>query len=166
MGLNAYYGNKKVLVVNHGDNQTAKDIVAALKAGGFNNVSTLNAPEYYADYWGISQEKPNYTIFVKEASQCKVKTTKINGMSKERLGKEINRDSTESRKAQGFYKHQLKLLRINPSFMGSVAIPLEDVRDIPWFYEDKSPMLHLELPKIEGVPEAVVKAIQAYYKAQ
>lgn len=165
MGLNVYYGNKKVLVINHGDNQMAKDIVSALKSGGFNNVSVLNAPEYYADYWGISQEKPNYTIFVREASQCKVKTTKIKGLSKERLGKEINRDSTESRRAQGFYKHQLKLLKINPSFMGAVTIPLEDVRDIPWFYEDKSPMLHLDLPRVEGVPEAVVKAIKDYFRA-
>ena len=29
---NAFYGNKKVAIVNAGNNQTAKDIVEALKA--------------------------------------------------------------------------------------------------------------------------------------
>lgn len=166
MGLNAYYGNKKVLVVNYEDNQTAKDIVAALKAENFNNVVLLDAPNSYAAYYGISKEKPMYTLFVEEAAQCKVKLTKVQGLLGDRLGHEVTRDYEESRKAQSFYKHHLKMIGIDPSFLGAVEIPLEEVKDIPWFYEDKSPMLHLELPKVEGVPEAVVKAIQAYYKAQ
>ena len=166
MGLNAYYGNKKVLVVNYEDNQTAKDIVAALKAENFNNVVLLDAPNFYAAYYGISEEKPMYTLFVGEAAQCKVKLTKVQGLLGDSLGHEVKRDYEESRKAQSFYKHHLKMIGIDPSFLGAVEIPLEEVKDIPWFYEDKSPMLHLELPKVEGVPEAVVKAIQAYYKAQ
>ena len=36
MALNAFYGNKKVMIV--GDNQTAKDIVEALKSENFKNV--------------------------------------------------------------------------------------------------------------------------------
>lgn len=166
MGLNAYYGNKKVLVVNYEDNQTAKDIVAALKAENFNNVVLLDAPNSYAAYYGISKEKPMYTLFVEEAAQCKVKLTKVQGLLGDRLGHEVTRDYEESRKAQSFYKHHLKMIGIDPSFLGAVEIPLEEVKDIPWFYQDSSPMLHLFVPKAEGVPEAVVKAIQAYYKAQ
>lgn len=160
--LNAFYGNKKVAIV--GDSQTAKDIVSALKAENFNNVVLLDAPNSYAAYYGISEEEPDYTLFVEEAAQCKVKTTKIQGLSKERLGKEINRDDTESRKAQGFYKHHLKMIGINPAFLGTVEIPLDEVRDINWFYEDKSPMLHLFVPRTDGVAQAVCGSIKDYFK--
>ena len=161
---NAFYGNKKVAIVNAGNNQTAKDIVEALKAENFNNVVLLDAPNSYAAYYGISEEKPMYTLFVEEAAQCKVKLTKVQGLLGDRVGHEVTRDYEESRKAQGFYKHHLKMIGIDPSFLGAVEIPLEEVKDIPWFYQDKSPMLHLFVPKEEGVAQAVVEAIKDYFK--
>lgn len=160
--LNAFYGNKKVMIV--GDNQTAKDIVEALKAENFKNVISLEVPSSYAAYYGISEEEPDYTLFVEEAAQCKVKLTRVQGMSGERLGKEIDRDDKESRKAQSFYKHHLKMIGIDPSLLGAVEIPLKEVKDIPWFYQDKSPMLHLFVPKKEGVAQAVCEAIKDYFK--
>lgn len=162
MALNAYYGNKKVMIV--GDNQTAKDIVKALKAENFKNVISLEAPSSYAAYYGISEEKPVYTLFVEEAAQCKVKLTRVQGHLGDRLGHEVKRDYEESRKAQSFYRHHLKMIGIDPSFLGAVEIPLEEVKDIPWFYQDKSPMLHLFVPKTEGVAQAVVEAIKDYFK--
>lgn len=162
MALNAYYGNKKVMIV--GDNQTAKDIVAALKAENFKNVISLEAPSSYAAYYGISEEEPEYTLFVEETAQCKVKLTRVQGLLGDRLGHEVKRDYEESRKAQSFYKHHLKMIKIKPSFLGAVEIPLEEVKDIPWFYQDKSPMLHLFVPKAEGVAQAVVEAIKDYFK--
>lgn len=161
---NAFYGNKKVAIVNAGNNQTAKDIVEALKAENFNNVVLLDAPNSYAAYYGISEEKPVYTLFVEEAAQCKVKLTKVQGLLGDRVGHEVTRDYEESRKAQSFYKHHLKMIGIDPSFLGAVEIPLEEVKDIPWFYQDKSPMLHLFVPKAEGVAQAVVEAIKDYFK--
>lgn len=162
MALNAFYGNKKVMIV--GDNQTAKDIVEALKAENFKNVISLEAPSSYAAYYGISEEKPVYTLFVEEAAQCKVKLTRVQGLLGDRLGHEVKRDYEESRKAQGFYRHHLKMIGIDPCFLGAVEIPLEEVKDIPWFYQDKSPMLHLFVPKEEGVAQAVVEAIKDYFK--
>lgn len=164
MALNAFYGNKKVAIVNVDNNQTAKDIAEALKAENFNNVVLLDAPNSYAAYYRLSEEKPVYTLFVKESKDCKVKRTKIQGMSGERLGKEIDRDDKESRKAQGFYKHHLKMIDIDPVMLGAVEIPLEEVKDILWFYQDSSPMLHLFVPKAEGVAQAVVEAIKDYFK--
>lgn len=161
---NAFYGNKKVAIVNAGNNQTAKDIVAALKASNFKNVFSLEAPSSYAAYYGISEEKPVYTLFVEEAAQCKVKLTRVQGHLGDRLGHEVKRDYEESRKAQSFYKHHLKMIGIKPSFLGAVEIPLEEVKDIPWFYQDKSPMLHLFVPKAEGVAQAVVESIKDYFK--
>ena len=162
MVLNAFYGNKKVMIV--GDNQTAKDIVEALKSENFNNVVLLDVPNSYAAYYGISEEKPVYTLFVEEAAQCKVKLTRVQGHLGDRLGHEVKRDYEESRKAQGFYRHHLKMIGIDPSFLGAVEIPLEEVKDIPWFYQDKSPMLHLFVPKEEGIAQAVVEAIKDYFK--
>ena len=161
---NAFYGNKKVAIVNAGNNQTAKDIVEALKSENFNNVVLLDVPNSYAAYYGISEEKPVYTLFVEEAAQCKVKLTKVQGLLGDRVGHEVTRDYEESRKAQSFYKHHLKMIGIDPSFLGAVEIPLEEVKDIPWFYQDKSPMLHLFVPKAEGVAQAVVEAIKDYFK--
>lgn len=160
--LNAFYGDKKVAIV--GDSQTAKDIVAALKAENFKNVISLEAPSSYAAYYGISEEEPDYTLFVEETAQCKVKLTRVQGLLGDRLGHEVKRDYEESRKAQSFYKHHLKMIKIKPSFLGAVEIPLEEVKDIPWFYQDKSPMLHLFVPKAEGVAQAVVEAIKDYFK--
>lgn len=162
MALNAYYGNKKVMIV--GDNQTAKDIAESLKSENFNNVAILNALNSYAAYYEISEEEPDYTLFVEEAAQCKVKLTRVQGHLGDRLGHEVKRDYEESRKAQSFYKHHLKMIGIGPSFLGAVEIPLEEVKDIPWFYQDKSPMLHLFVPKEEGVAQAVVEAIKDYFK--
>lgn len=162
MALNAYYGNKKVMIV--GDNQTAKDIVEALKSENFKNVISLEAPSSYAAYYGISEEKPVYTLFVEEAAQCKVKLTRVQGHLGDRLGHEVKRDYEESRKAQGFYEHHLKKIRIYPSLLGAVEIPLKEVKDIPWFYQDKSPMLHLFVPKEEGIAQAVCEAIKDYFK--
>ena len=162
MALNAFYGNKKVMIV--GDNQTAKDIVEALKSENFKNVISLEAPSSYAAYYGISEEKPVYTLFVEEAAQCKVKLTRVQGLLGDRLGHEVKRDYEESHKAQSFYEHHLKKIRIYPSLLGAVEIPLEEVKDIPWFYQDKSPMLHLFVPKAEGVAQAVVEAIKNYFK--
>lgn len=160
--LNAFYGNKKVVIV--GDNQTAKDIVEALKAENFKNVISLEVPSSYAAYYGISEEEPDYTLFVEETAQCKVKLTRVQGLLGDRLGHEVKRDYEESRKAQSFYKHHLKMIKIKPSFLGAVEIPLEEVKDIPWFYQDKSPMLHLFVPKAEGVAQAVVESIKDYFK--
>lgn len=160
--LNAFYGNKKVMIV--GDNQTAKDIVAALKAENFKNVISLEAPSSYAAYYGISEEEPDYTLFVEETAQCKVKLTRLQGLLGDRLGHEVKRDYEESRKAQGFYEHHLKKIRIYPSLLGAVEIPLKEVKDIPWFYQNSSPMLHLFVPKEEGVTQAVCEAIKDYFK--
>lgn len=70
----------------------------------------------------------------------------------------------ESRQAQSYYKHQLKMIGIDPILLGAEEIPLREVKDIPWFYTSKVPMLHLHLPKAEGAEKAVCKAVQDYFR--
>lgn len=82
----------------------------------------------------------------------------------DRLGHNVRRDTEESRQAQSYYKHQLKMIGIDPILLGAEEIPLREVKDIPWFYTSKVPMLHLHLPKAEGAEKAVCKAVQDYFR--
>ena len=162
MSLNAFHGSKKVVVV--GNNQLARKIAAALNAENFNNVVLLDAPNSYAAYYGISEEKPDYTLFVTESPQCRVKLTKVEGIATQLGGRYVKRDTSDSRTAQGFYKHHLKMLGLDPNLLGAVEIPFTDVKDIPWFYTSGSPMLHLFAPKADGVPQAVCESVKEYFK--
>ena len=67
--------------------------------------------------------------------------------------------------AMNYYKHQLKMVGIDPRMIGAEEIPFKDVKDISWFYESNVPMIHLYLPKSDAVVDAVVTATQAYFKA-
>lgn len=164
MALNAFWGNKKVVIVNVGDNQLAKKIVSALKSADFKNVVELSAPSTYANYYGIYTENPDYTLFVENSKYCKVQLTKVEGFLGDRLGHFVSRDYTESKKAQSCYKHHLKMLGFDPDFLGAVSILFEEVKDMDWYYTDKSPMLHLEVSDTEGVDKAVVESIKDYFK--
>ena len=162
MSLNAFHGNKKVVVV--GNNQTAKEIVENLKAENFNNVVLLESPHTYANYYQLAEEKPVYTLFVTESAQCRVKLTKVEGVATQLGGRYVKRDTADSRTAQGFYKHHLKMLGLAPNLLGAVEIPFNEVKDIPWFYTSGSPMLHLFAPNIDGVPQAVCESVKEYFR--
>lgn len=156
--------SRKIVIINVGGNQTAADIVAALKADNFKNVKMIDSPESYPDYYHLAEEKPEYTIFVEESSECRVRLTKVEGLRGDRAGNLVRRDNDESLKAQDYYEHQLRMLKLEPILGGAEEIPFEVVRKMPWFYQDKSPMLYLVLPKVEGVPQAVCEAIKSYFK--
>ncbi len=58
---------------------------------------------------------------------------------------------------------KVKITRVE-GLLGAEEIPLREVKDIPWFYTSKVPMLHLHLPKAEGAEKAVCKAVQDYFR--
>lgn len=142
----------------------AKRIVEEMKAQGMKGVVELDAPKAYPDYYTLAQLEPDYVLFVYESAQCKVKITRVEGLLGDRLGHNVRRDTEESRQAQSYYKHQLKMIGIDPILLGAEEIPLREVKDIPWFYTSKVPMLHLHLPKAEGAEKAVCKAVQDYFR--
>ena len=153
---NIYWSKKKIAVVGVNGNPMAKRIVEEMKAQGMKGVVELDAPK--------AQLEPDYVLFVYESAQCKVKITKVEGLLGDRLGHNVRRDTEESRQAQSYYKHQLKMIGIDPILLGAEEIPLREVKDIPWFYTSKVPMLHLHLPKAEGAEKAVCKAVQDYFR--
>ena len=157
---NLFWGKKKIAVVGVNSNPMAKRIVEEMKAQGMKGVVELDAPKAYPDYYTLAQLEPDYVLFVYESAQCKVKITRVEGL----LGHNVRRDTEESRQAQSYYKHQLKMIGIDPILLGAEEIPLREVKDIPWFYTSKVPMLHLHLPKAEGAEKAVCKAVQDYFR--
>ena len=150
---NLFWGKKKIAVVGVNGNPMAKRIVEEMKAQGMKGVVELDAPKAYPDYYALSQLEP-----------CKVKITRVEGLLGDRLGHNVRRDTEESRQAQSYYKHQFKMIGIDPILLGAEEIPLKEVKDIPWFYTSKVPMLHLHLPKAEGAEKAVCKAVQDYFR--
>lgn len=164
MALNAFYGRKKIVVVGVNGNPMAKEVVQEMRALGMKGAIELDAPKAYPDYYTLAQLAPDYVLFVYESAQCKVKITKVEGLLGDRLGHTVRRDTEESRQAQGYYKHQLKMIGVDPIMLGAEEIPLKEVKDIPWFYTSKVPMLHLHLPKAAGAAQAVCKAVQDYFR--
>ena len=158
MELNAFYGKKKIAVVNIGGNKIAKAIVKALKENGFNNVAELDGTKSYPNYFGIAEYEPDYTLAVEEGASCKVKPYRVSGYGN-RAG------MTESQIAKEYYRHHLKMIGLNPYLLGAAVIPFAEVKHIEWFYRDKTPLLYLRLPgtNAESEAAAVCAAIQDYF---
>lgn len=70
----------------------------------------------------------------------------------------------KSQEAKHLYKHPLKMLGLDPYFNGNYKIDFDEVSDLPWFWQDSSPMLYLRVPDIEGIGEAVAEAVADYFK--
>lgn len=163
MARNVFYGRKKVVVVGVNGNPMAQEVIREMKDQGMTGAVELDAPKAYPDYYTMAELKPDYVIFLYESARCKIKITRVEGMLGDRLGHTVHRDTEESRKAQNCYKHHIKMIGVDPIMLGAEEIPLQDVRDIPWFYTGKVPMLHLHLPKVDGMAQAVCKAVQDYF---
>lgn len=164
MALNVFWGNKRIVIASVNDNQTARDVVEKLKAENFNNVVLFSAPKSYPGYYNVAEAEGAYTIFIEESASCKVQPCRVEGYSNERLGKYVSRDLNESQKAKEFYRHYLKYLELNPELLGSYKIPFDEVKHIDWYWTDKSPLLYVKVPKVDGVAGAVVEAIKDYFK--
>lgn len=163
MALNAFWGNKKIVLVNVGNNSLVSKVSKKLAEQNFKQITEIVTPNSYAGYYSVYENNPAYTLYITESEDCAVKTTKVRGEVGDRLGHVVDRPIEESRKAQQFYEHHFRMLELDPSFLGSVEIPLKDVKDIPWFYENGSPMLHVECPDEDRVADAIVESIKDYF---
>lgn len=163
--MNIYCDKKKIAIVAIDGNSLAEEIAKEMEIQGMKNVTLMEGTASYKNYYTLAQLKPDYVMFVNESNQCKLKVTKIEGIVGDKLGHVANRNRETSRNAMNYYKHQLKMVGIDPRMIGAEEIPFKDVKDISWFYESNVPMIHLYLPKSDAVVDAVVTATQAYFKA-
>lgn len=161
---NAYYGKKRVLVVGINGTELAEKIERAMQAAGFSGVVTLDAPKSYPGFFTIAECKPEYTIFVEESEGCYVLPCRVDGWPKERVGVYASRNINESQRAKSYYNHQFKMLGLDPVMVGKYKINFEDVEDLPWYWQDESPMLYIKVPNIDGVGDAVAQAAAEYFR--
>ena len=154
----------KITIVNVGNNPLAKEVAQALRESGYKNVTVLPMQGEYAGWYGLATTEPEYTIILKEGNACKVQPCRVQGYTGKRLGDFVARDLAESQRAKAHYRHQLKMLGLDPQLLGTYTITWDEVRydETAWYWLDKSPLLWAELPNELGVARAVCRAISGY----
>ncbi len=164
MALNAYYGKRKVLIVGIDSTTIADDIASAMREIGFEAVNQMAAPSNYPGYYTIAEAQPEYTLFVQHSNGCYVQPCRVDGWPGERLGVYASRSIDESQCAKEHYKHPLKMLGLDPYLLGSHKLDFGEVKDLPWYWQDSSPMLYLRVPDVDGIGAAVAQAVAEYFK--
>lgn len=162
---NIYWSKKKIVIVNINDNPVAKNVIETMKKEGFQNVVEYKAMDDYAAYYKIAQEKPAYTMLIAEGNNCKIQPCKVEGISRNQLGKVLSRDRSESHKAIEPFVHHLRMIGVKPETLGAEILPWEELRSerLIWFVEDKTPLISMKLPNKDGVAEAVCESVKEYF---
>ena len=83
MALNAFWGKKKIFIINPTNCELGNKIVAALKEADFNGVEVLNT----INYKKIAEDKPVYILSVfEDGRRISVVPYKTEGFVGDRLG--------------------------------------------------------------------------------
>lgn len=161
MALNAFWGSKKVFVVNETGCQLAKGIVRELREANFNAAEEVSS----FDYAGFGDSKPAYILVVEEDSECSVIPYKAEGFVGDRLGHHIKRsfDADNSRFA---YRDHFDAAGHDIRTKGSKQLDWDRAKRYSWYYDDdnKTPILHLQAPNTHEVAEAVCESIKDYFR--
>jgi hypothetical protein len=161
--MNAYYGKKKVILINMDKNKLVQEIAQAMKTKGFQNVMTFEAVGTYAAYYHVAEQNPDFVLFVDESKECKVRPMRIEGYPSNAPYGFTRRDTEESNDAKPLFRHELRMIGLDPKVIGAKKIEWNDVKDIPWYYRTSAPMLSLETPAAEGLGKAVAEAVADYF---
>lgn len=161
--MNAYYGKKKVVLINMDKNKLVQEIVQAMREKGFQNVVVHDAVGTYAAYYHIAEANPDFVLFVEESKECKVRPMKIEGYPSTAPYGLTRRDNEKSNDAKPLFRHELRMIGLDPKVIGAKKIEWNDVKDIPWYYRTSAPMLSLEVPATEGLGKAVAEAVGDYF---
>lgn len=160
---NLFWGKKKVALINMDGNKLVDEIAKALKAKGFWNVLIFEAVGTYAAYYHVAEAEPDFVLFVDESKECKVQPMQIKGYPSTPPYGYTQRDTDKSNEAKPFFRHELRMLGLEPKVLGAREIEWADVKDIPWYYRTDAPMLNLQVPATEGLGRAVAEATADYF---
>ena len=161
MALNAFWGSKKVFVVNETGCQLAKEIVKELREANFNKAEELKT----FDYSAIADAKADYVLSVSEDNECAVIPYKAEGFVGDRLGHHIKRSFDEANN-RFVYKDHFAAAGYDIRTNGSKQLDWDRAKRYSWYYDDdnKTPILHLQAPNTHEVAEAVVESIKDYFR--
>ena len=154
MALNAFWGSKKVFVVNETGCQLAKEIVKELREANFNAAEEVSS----FDYAGFADARPAYILVVEEDSECSVIPYKAEGFVGDRLGHEANN--------RFVYKDHFAAAGYDIRTNGSKQLDWDRAKRFSWYYDDDNdtPILHLQAPNTHEVAKAVVESIKDYFR--
>lgn len=161
MALNAFWGQKEVIIVNETGCQLAKEIVKELREANFNAAQEVSS----FDYAGFADSKPAYILVVEEGDACKITPYKIEGHVGDRLGHYVQRSFDEENSRFAYEDHFAAAgcdIRTN----GSKQLDWERAKRFSWYYDDDNdtPILHLNAPNQPAVAKAVVESIKDYFR--
>lgn len=161
MTLNAFWGSKKVFVVNETGCQLAKEIVKELREANFNKAEELKT----FDYSAIADAKADYVLSVSEDNECAIIPYKAEGFVGDRLGHHVNRTFDEDR-SRFAYKDHFEAAGYDIQTNSSRQLNWERAKKEEWFYDDhnKTPILHLNAPNQPTVAKAVAESIKDYFR--
>ena len=131
MTLNAFWGSKKVFVVNETGCQLAKEIVKELREANFNKAEELKT----FDYSAIADAKADYVLSVSEDNECDIIPYKAEGFVGDRLGHHVNRTFDEDR-SRFAYKDHFEAAGYDIQTNSSRQLNWERAKKEEWFYDD------------------------------
>ena len=56
------------------------------------------------------------------------------------------------------------MLGLDLYMLGSHKLDFDAVKDLPWYWQDSSPMIYLRVPDVEGIGAAVAESVANYFK--
>jgi hypothetical protein len=162
MALNAFWGKKKIFIINPTNCELGNKIVAALKEADFNGVEALNT----INYKKIADEKPVYILSVfEDGRRISVVPYKTEGFVGDRLGHYVTKMFDEDR-ARHLFEPYFHAAGIEIKENGNEELYWEEAKRYTWFYDDdnKTPFLCLKAENNEATVNAVVEGIKDYFR--
>lgn len=158
------YENKHVVIVGVNENELAKKVISKFEENGFKNVTLISAPKSYPGFYQLAEMAGDYTMILEQDEECRVRSCVVEGFKGDRLGNYVERDRKESDEAKNIFEHYFRMLELKPNLLGGYKIPFDEVKDIEWFYESKTPFINVTAPDVNSCDEAIVNSVIDYFK--
>ena len=157
MTLNAFYGNKKVIIVNETNCKLGKEIAAELRKNNFNNVKERSNLNFSA----IADQNPDYVLVVEESAKNRCVPFRTEGHVGDRLGHYVTcvLDRADARE---HYENHIEGIKT----IGRESFDFETIKKNDWFYDDKNltPFLKLEVPYSKENVSGTVEAVKDFFR--
>lgn len=155
--LNAFYGNKKVIIVNETNCKLGKEIAAELRKNNFNNVKERGNLNFCA----IADADPDYVLVVEESAKNRCVPFRTEGHVGDRLGHYVTCVLDRADAREHFEKHIEGIKTI-----GRESFDFEKIKKNPWFYDDKNmtPFLKLEVPYTKENVIGTVESVKDFFR--
>lgn len=159
MALNAFWGNKKVIIVNESACKLGKEIVKELEANNFNNVRERGN----LNFCSIADAEPAYVLVVEESAKNRCVPFRTEGHVGDRVGHYVTcvLDRADARE---YYENHIEGIKT----IGRESFDFEKVKKNNWFYNDKvmTPFLKLEVPYSDDNVKGVAESIKDFFKGR